>query len=161
MARTLEEQSQAAAKITYLSEGLAVVENDREAGAIQLRSDAPYVGENIYFFEMILREGAISLERRRRSRKNPTLDEVSPTSLSRDLFARLVNDLCAIARIRAPAACALMLYPEGGMVPDPPREPPAIDGRIEIVSPDRISVLRFCLSRMLSSLTKTLMKRRT
>lgn len=82
-------------RITYLNEDFRVVEVDATSACVQLRSELPQKrGNQLYFFNMILREGnALLLERLRRGSKGENSTEVVSTNLAKDAFVRLIQDL--------------------------------------------------------------------
>ncbi|NIR51555.1 hypothetical protein GWO43_23515 [candidate division KSB1 bacterium] len=80
--------------LSYLLEGLSVVEADSENQKIQMRSSAPDQKENAlcYYEIMLNKSGAITFRRFQFKKKTQRRTEV-PSHLTTEIFERLLNDL--------------------------------------------------------------------
>lgn len=87
-------------RIKYLSEDFRVVEVDGVNGAVQLRSAHPHKeGPFLYFSQIVLRGGnSLTLERCRRHSEAKGMTEPADMNLSRETFARLIEDLAFVSQ---------------------------------------------------------------
>ncbi len=96
--RRLERQADAIQqRITYLLEDFKLIEIDRMSKRAQLRSYPPYKKENSkYFYEIVLDEGVkIHFQRYQYSMDEKRYEKIT-SQLTREIFARLMDDLVEI-----------------------------------------------------------------
>jgi len=84
-------------RLTYLQEPFAPIEFDQTSAQVQLRSSPPWrKGDLTGYYEVTLRDGCrlsfVRYEKRRGAKRR----EEIPSSLTREIFVRLVDDLAEI-----------------------------------------------------------------
>ncbi len=85
-----------AERITYLLEPVTAVEVDAERAVVQMRSKPPQKDDDgtVYYELLVERGGSISLCRFKKV--TGSARHVAPAHVTREVFARLVGDFCAV-----------------------------------------------------------------